>query len=416
MAVFLTVICELLIAVVVLFAHLGVWVWLLSAVLLPVVPATAAVMAGRRPGAMPPDLAASLPMAPVERLEQRVTHVVLPSSWPDYDFRFSATVRWSPTGALDSEPIVNAAGMAVEAVLDRARRITEQREPTRASLVQHELNGALGRLQPDDTGSLQVMAEAVVLALAEADQQRLDKLATVRKDKAVWEHERTYEQSRREYLGQDVLKDPGSAVVWWLARNEDHVEKTVGDIGLLAQLSSAANNADVPEQFRHFVDQPPLGVNRWAGAWQAAPSVAPEPDEDAAEPAEEGPEKSAADHYGDFLRAMFPDRDDARIPLLTRRVAEAVAANDMRDTADELLRRFEVTAPKEDDEGAAPDTGDGPEWPDVEDPAGGCRQPLKPGSSGSVDGRSMEDVPLVKRLLSQWSSCAKAVERRLGGD
>jgi hypothetical protein len=58
--------------------------------------------------------------------------------------------------------------------------------------------------------------------------------------KAIWEHQRKYEQNKRAYLGRDVLKDPGSAVVWWLARNDDHVEKTVQAIGLLAQLSSAA--------------------------------------------------------------------------------------------------------------------------------------------------------------------------------
>src|SRR5690606_13970414 len=68
---------------------------------------------------------------------------------------------------------------------------------------------------------------------------------------------RKYECDRREYLGKDVLKDTGSAVVWWLAKHDDQVKQAVDEIGPLAQLSSAANDRDVPERYRHMVPYPP---------------------------------------------------------------------------------------------------------------------------------------------------------------
>lgn len=105
----------------------------------------------------------------------------------------------------------------------------------------------------NSTGRVQAMALDITLSLSEPDQERLDKLAAVRKDEDVWEHERKYEQSRRAYLGEDVLKDTGSAVVWWLHRNEDSIDTTVKDIGLLAQLTSAANDEDISERLQHLI-------------------------------------------------------------------------------------------------------------------------------------------------------------------
>src|SRR5690606_14439687 len=92
------------------------------------------------------------PVPPVNRTERHITEVALPSAWDDYDFVFSATVRWLPTDVSTDESFVNAEALAVESILTRARRITENRPPNRVSLVQHELSGALGRMEPDDTG------------------------------------------------------------------------------------------------------------------------------------------------------------------------------------------------------------------------------------------------------------------------
>ena len=174
--------------------------------------------------------------------EHRVTEVSLPSSWEDYEFAFSATIRWSPAVRMD-ESAVNIEAMAVEAILNRARRITEDRPPGRVSLVQHELSGALGWMELDGRGFLHVMAESITLALSEEDRNRLAKLAAARKERTVWEHEMRYEQSRRAYLSENVLKDTGSAVVWWLAKNDDQVEKTVKDIESEFEGSSNLNIA-----------------------------------------------------------------------------------------------------------------------------------------------------------------------------
>ncbi|MGW2374371.1 hypothetical protein [Kitasatospora sp. NPDC001683] len=179
--------------------------------------------------------------------------MALPSLVPDYDFLFSATVWWRPvrnaTGLVHADP----AGLAVETVLARAREVTEQEVPGRLDLVQHRLNGVLGAQSQDLSGLVEAMGGRVELRLSEDDRHRLGKLSEVRKTEEVWEHERRYEQSKRAYLGGDVLKSPGDAVVWWLARHDDRIQDAVDLIGPLAQLSAAANNEAVSELYEHLV-------------------------------------------------------------------------------------------------------------------------------------------------------------------
>ncbi|MEU8921201.1 hypothetical protein AB0D10_09735 [Kitasatospora sp. NPDC048545] len=193
----------------------------------------------------------------------RVSGVALPSLVPDYDFHFSATVWWRPirnaTGLVHADP----AGLAVETVLDRARSVTEREVPGRLDLVQHRLNGVLGTQAQDRSGLVEAMGGRVELRLSEDDRNRLGKLSEVRKTEEVWEHERRYEQSKRAYLGDDVLKSTGSAVVWWLARHDEQVEAAVDMIGPLAQLSAAANDVPVSDLYEHLV-----------------PGVGPAPDDD----------------------------------------------------------------------------------------------------------------------------------------
>ncbi|MCW2875936.1 MAG: hypothetical protein JWQ95_36 [Sphaerisporangium sp.] len=323
----------------VLFAPWPLWTSLVLAVAL----VTAAVLlvraAGRRrssrPSPEPSTRYVPPPPPPVERREQRVVQVPLPSEEEDYDFLFSATVLWSPVRFTVDEAVVNPAALAVDAVLKRAREITEHRGPGRASLVQHELGGVLGTMRADDTGCLQAMAELVEVTLSGDDQERLDKLAAVRKNKAIWEHERKYEQSKREYLGEDVLKDTGSAVVWWLTRNDDHVEKTVNDIGLLARLSSAANNKELPESFQRFAP----GTE--SGYASEAPYL---PFEDfPASPSRNG--ASAVDCFAAFLRTMDFAEGDSQSALLTRQMAALVGKHGRTEVAEEMLRRFDAPAP-----------------------------------------------------------------------
>ncbi|MFD7940141.1 hypothetical protein ACFV4T_37495 [Streptomyces sp. NPDC059755] len=318
--VFLTVLCALLLTILGLVQEWPAWAWAVLALVIAGAPAAAFKIAAMRRGSLPADFTNFLPAAPIERREHHVSRVALPSQWNDYDFVFSATVRWHPLESHGSEPVLNPAGLAVEAVLERARNLTEQREPGRASFVQHELSGALSRMRPDTSGHLQVMAENITLTLHEPDQERLTKLAEVRKDKAVWEHQRTYEQSKREYLGDDVLKDTGSAVVWWLAKNDNHVEKTVADLGLLAQLASAANDTDIPERLQSLIPT------------SSGPSM----------PAEREP--TATDHFDAFLTGMGFSSEDDRRAMLTKQIADIIRTQDRHETADELLRRYDPPA------------------------------------------------------------------------
>jgi hypothetical protein len=327
--VFLTILCGLLLTILGLTQKWPAYAWPVLAVLLVALPTATFKIAARRRGLLPIDVEEQRTAPPVERREHRITRVALPTRWADYDFLFSATVRWHPLEAPGNEPVLNPAGLAVDAVLNRAREITEQREPGRPSLVQHELGGTLSRMRPEPTGHLHVMAEDVTLVLREHDQERLDKLAEVRKDEAVWEHQRKYEQSKREYLGGDVLKDTGSAVVWWLAKNDDHVEKTVADLGLLAQLTSAANNTDIPERLRELITPPPP----WP-AGQGTPDGEPL---SARQP-------TAADHVEAFLDSMGFTDDDPRRAFLAKQIADNLRTQDQHEAADALLRRFDPPA------------------------------------------------------------------------
>jgi hypothetical protein len=261
----------------------------------------------------------ALPPSPAERRSVPIAGVLLPSGREDYSFLLSATVLWLPVKVLVDESAVNMNALAVDAVLRRAREITERRDPGQVSLVRHELGRALGEMRQDATGCLRAMAESVQLILPEQDQERLNKLAAVRKDEDVWEHERKYEQSKRDYLGEDVLKDTGSAVVWWLVRNDDQVDKTVHDIGLLTQLSRAANNAEDPPSY-------PPGARFGGDGWDV--------------PARPEREKSAADDFDAFLAALRFDADDPKRVLFARQVAVLAESHGRQEVADDLNRRF----------------------------------------------------------------------------
>ncbi|MGW4163182.1 hypothetical protein [Streptomyces sp. NPDC004788] len=203
--------------------------------------------------------------------------------------------------------------------------------------MQHQLSGELATMQPDPTGRVLAMAENIQVTLSDADRERLDKLATVRKDEAVWEHERKWEQSKRAYLGEDVLTSTGSAVVWWLARNDDQVDKAVADIGLLAQLTSVANGRPVPEQLRRYVDGPQA---EWSSGEEAAE--------------EEGERRAGtlADAFVQMMDDAGLGAEDPRRTLLLRRMAEATRAAQMpgAETLEQLADEAECPYRASDEE------------------------------------------------------------------
>ncbi|KOU74374.1 hypothetical protein ADK57_07595 [Streptomyces sp. MMG1533] len=327
---FVAVILALLITIVGLTTRWPLWAWPLSVAALVVYVAVSLAREGRHRPVIPSErqLEPDLPIAPVERWECVVRDIALPSLSEDYDFLFSATIRWLPQDAPSNAPTVNAGGLAVDAVLERARQVTQISSPHRSSLVQHRLNGELATMLPDANGRVIAMAESVQLRLEEADRERLEKLATVRKDEAVWEHERKWEQNKRAYLGDDVLRTPGSAVVWWLAKNDDRIDKTVSDIGLLAELASAAHDQPVPADFHRFV--PGLSV-------ESATDVAQEPQPESVMTAPRTP-----DEYADLLLEFvgLPEADPRHL-LFLKRVADDAEAAGQSEMAQALRRRLD---------------------------------------------------------------------------
>ncbi|ACU76351.1 hypothetical protein Caci_7526 [Catenulispora acidiphila DSM 44928] len=177
----------------------------------------------------------------------------LRSAADGYDFRFAATVRWRESANMSPVAHSDLAAVARSAIIRRAADLLASRDPGEVALVEAELAGALGARLSDATGLLEAWAGDVSLTLSDADSERMRRLTEIRKDEQVWESEREYEKHRRAYLGGDVLKSAGSAVVWALARKEDSIERAVDLIGPLALLSAAANDTDVAPVFRHLV-------------------------------------------------------------------------------------------------------------------------------------------------------------------
>ncbi|MER8046259.1 hypothetical protein [Streptomyces sp. NPDC094032] len=357
MTAFLTLIGALVIVITGLCVRWPWWAWPAALGALLAVAGAALVGVRRRRPLIPREFALEpdLPIPPVERWEKVVRNVALPSLSPNYDFLVTALVRWVPVDVPHGAPEVSSAGLAVDAVLSRARAVTAGQPPERSSLVQHQLSGELATMLPDPSGRVLAMAENLVVTLSDADRERLEKLATVRKDEAVWEHERKWEQSKRAYLGEDVLTSTGSAVVWWLAKNDDKVDKAVADIGLLAQLTAVANDEPVPERLHGFLADAPKKEGD-AGAFVDAGAAG----EDA--------EETFADRFTRLMQDAGLDEDDPRWLLFARRVADdAMAtgvpgAQTLADLADDLERGFQERTPGEDPpkEGDDGNPGTGP--------------------------------------------------------
>ncbi|MFJ1790346.1 hypothetical protein [Kitasatospora griseola] len=239
----------------------SVWLWvMMSLTVMALVGLFSVALAPQTPAPEPQvDHGRPQPEPPAEPPfhETRLENLLLPSCVPDYDFRFSATVRWRSSRSFQTSPHASLAAVAVDAVVARARQVTVGEHPARTDLAAFRLNGALGTLVHDSSGLVAAMAVAVVVTLTEEDRTRLEKLAVLRKAEEEWEHQRQYERSRCAYVGGEVLKSTGSAVVWWLSRHEEDIEGAVSLIGPLAELAAAANDSEVPEVFRRYVDHRP---------------------------------------------------------------------------------------------------------------------------------------------------------------
>ncbi|MFD7030915.1 hypothetical protein ACFWAR_23040 [Streptomyces sp. NPDC059917] len=316
-----------------------------------------------------------------------MTDTPLQSGVDGYDFLFSATVWWRPLPDHTDRSDGTFPRLAVSAIVSRAAEIVQHEEPGRASVVQHRLEGELGIPDQDRSGRVTVLAADVTLTLAPADRERLRRLNDLRKDEELWEHERQHERNKRRYLGDDVLSSPGSAVVWWLARHENEIEKAVDMIGPLAQIAAAAKDEQVPELFRHLL-VPPVGVRSeatvGAPSWDGHGRGADMPDEE---------EVGVADRLRLLLSAVGLKPDMDGYTVLVHRVVRSLESEGLDEAAEEIRRTL---LPMSEDFGAeGPDVGpagaeepDGPWSPRTPDPEA---SPFT--GAAAPDGRAGEGHP-----------------------
>ncbi|WP_424211161.1 hypothetical protein ACN20G_03130 [Streptomyces sp. BI20] len=305
---------------------------------------------------------------PQERVyeETRVIDAALPSAMEGYDFLFSATVWWKPLSGHDGGSDGAGPNLASSAIVARASEVVRREDPGRASFARYLLEGELGVAREDRSGRVQALAADVTLTLAPADRERLRRMQDLRKDEEVWEHERDHERSKRRYLGDDVLKSAGSAVVWWLSRHENEVEKAVEMIGPLAQIAAAANDEEVSHLFRHLLvpsvamrDEETLDGSLWGGQSQEGGTQAREED------------VSVWERLLSDLD-LKPDTDERMV--FVHRLVRTLDMSGLHDAAEEV-RRTLLTTPDED--GEAGETGDESSMPTAsagEGPADGAEQ------------------------------------------
>ncbi|MER7010824.1 hypothetical protein ABT324_05275 [Saccharopolyspora sp. NPDC000359] len=226
------------------------WLWIALVVLTIVGPWAVSWWllgrVGRKPA--PPEEAPVEQPAPPQPTEHPVARTPLRSAHPEYRFSFSAKVFWYSKPDAPGLPHANPAGLAVDLVLEQAGELVAETSPEDGELAQHRLNALLGTPRSDKSGHVVAWASDVRLVLAEADAERLRQLAAARKEEEVWERKRAHERNKRAYFADDVLKSPGSALVWWLSRREDgDLDEAVRQISNLRKLTAAAHDRRVPD-------------------------------------------------------------------------------------------------------------------------------------------------------------------------
>jgi hypothetical protein len=275
--------------------------------------------------------------------ETRVVDATLPSATDGYDFLFSATVWWRPTPNHAHRSDGAWPANAVSSVVSRALEVVHHELPGRVNFARYLLEGELSVPLQDRSGRVTAQATDVTLTLTPADRERLRKLTDLRKDEEVWEYERQHERNKRRYLGDDVLKSAGSAVVWWLARHEDEIERAVDMIGPLAQIAAAANDEEVPELFRHLLVPPPYARSEPTGEnplWDG-------PGQGGGRFDREG-EVGVSDRLLLLLDAVGLKPGTDGYTVLVHRVVRSLEAEGLAEAAEEI-RRTLLSTPDEDD-------------------------------------------------------------------
>lgn len=176
----------------------------------------------------------------------------LPTADETVFLELSASVRWRAV-----KPESYHADVARDFVLRRAREVTNRWRPTQYALAQHELAADVGRPATDESGELEVWATDVRLNLPQEVQQHLAKMDAAQRDGLLWEVGALNQRRIRDYLRDDALRSPASAVVWWLAQNDGSVQRAVDLADVLAKLSHLAtgqNESDGAAEVQQMVD------------------------------------------------------------------------------------------------------------------------------------------------------------------
>lgn len=175
------------------------------------------------------------PPEPPRHEEHHVPAIPVDSAEPYYRFTLSCTVCWLANAPQHANP----RGLAVHAILERARQVTVTGSPTDPAPVQARLAAELGAQLPDRSGQVVAWAQDVALTLPQEDADRLARLTELRKEKQLRDQERELEQAARTYLADEVLSDPGRAMVWWLARHPEQIREAAELLPIFVQLSAA---------------------------------------------------------------------------------------------------------------------------------------------------------------------------------
>ncbi|MFD6466577.1 hypothetical protein [Streptomyces goshikiensis] len=300
------------------------------------------------------------PAAPAEQpyQETRVIDAVLPSAVDGYDFLFSATVWWRPVPDHTGSSVGASPALAASAIVSRALEIARREQPGRASFARFFLEGELSVPLPDRSGRVMALAADATLTLSPADRERLRKLSDLLKDEEIWEYEREHERNKRRYLGDDVLQSAGSAVVWWLARHENEIDRAVDMIGPLAQIAAAAKDEAVPELFRHLLVPPVSARSEATGGGPLWGDPGP-----GAGPFDCEAEVGAADRLVLLLAAVGVKPDMDEYTVLVNRVVMSLEMAELYEAADEIRQTLLPTPEQGDgageDEGSTADPSEG---------------------------------------------------------
>jgi hypothetical protein len=282
----------------------------------------------RLASASPPIEAVVQPERP-QPVEQTLSGLPMRSAHPDYKFLFSGKVFWYPKPDAPGLPHANPGGLAVDTVLEQAKQLVAEIPPDEGELAQYRLNAALGAERSDPSGQVAAWASEARLELSATDADRLRRLAEVRKQEELWARARNHERDKRAYFADDVLKNPGSALVWWLAREDGNVDEAVRQIGNLRRLTAAAHDTRVPE--------PDFDAPQWIAAMPAE------------QPATmrsflleefelQGSSSDASHHVLAAIENLATGEERA---ALSRRMAEVLAAHGHREVAELLRETFD---------------------------------------------------------------------------